>query len=90
MLSTEVGNKKDASTGGFCASLQWGVVQGGETERGKRQYKCVTVGQSKGGKPAIEQKSVVGVSTVQLLETSAEQSLVCRKVERRRTVTTEC
>lgn len=56
MLSTEAGNENDASTGGFCASLQWGGVQGGETERGKRQYKCVTAGQSKGGKSAIEQK----------------------------------
>lgn len=35
MLRTEVGNKKDACTGFFCASLQWGGVQGGETERGK-------------------------------------------------------
>lgn len=35
---------------------------------GEKQYKRVTVGQSKGGKPAFEQKSVVGVSTVELLE----------------------
>lgn len=54
--------------GFLCASLQRGGVQG-ERQRGeRRQYKCVSIGQSKGGKPAFEQKSVVGVSTEELLE----------------------